>query len=321
MSTFLTLLKREYWENRGGFLWAPIIVISLFTVFTLIGMIAGKVHLGNLPVEMRSLPLDQMIAKLSPEQLQKAMIGWRHALAGFGLIVQMVLGVVLFFYLLSSLHDDRKDRSILFWKSMPVSDFSTLLSKYVSAALVAPLFAWVGVIVLQLIMLVMFSIFFLSNGVQKYTLLWTEADLIGMWIRMFVGIPLNALWALPAYGWLMMVSSWSRSRPFLWAVFAPIGVGLVLTWIDVLSNLQIPQSWYWINMFGRAILGVVPWMFGDGANAIGFNFSSDRGPYDLYSWEAMGSLLGSAHLWIGVVAGLAMLGVAFYFRRYREIAD
>lgn len=321
MKSFMTLMKREYWENRGGFLWAPVIVIVLFTLFTAVGLIAGKVHIGNLPVEVRNLPLDQMIAKLTPDQLAKAMTGWRHALAGFGLMVQLVLGVVLFFYLLGSLHDDRKDRSILFWKSMPVSDFSTLLSKYLSAAVVAPVIAWIGVVVLQLLMLLMFTAFFLSYGVKQYTMLWTESDILGMWFRMFAGIPVNALWALPAYGWLMMVSSWSRSRPFLWAVFAPVGVGVMLTWIDVLSNLQIPESWYWVNMFGRAILGVVPWMYGDGDNSIGFNFDSTHGPYDLYSWQAMGNVLGSADLWLGALAGIAMLGVAFYFRRYREIAD
>jgi len=321
MKTFLTLMKREYWENRGGFVWAPTIVVGLFGLFFFMGLIAAAIHLSNAPAQLRDLPLDRFIGNLRPDQIATAGNTLRHILGAFGLCIQIVLGVVLFFYLLGSLHDDRKDRSILFWKSMPVSDFSTLLSKYLSAAIVAPVFSWLAVIVLHLMLLIMVSLFLLMNGVTKFGFLWTEADLPGMWLRMFVGIPVNALWALPAFGWLMMVSSWSRALPFLWALFTPIVVGIMLTIIDFMSSLQIPESWFWIHMFCRGILGVVPWTFASDKSSFGFNFDGNLGPYDLYSWHAMGQALTSAELWIGAVVGLAMLGVAFYFRRYREIAD
>ena len=78
---------------------------------------------------------------------------------------------------------------------------------------------------------------------------------------LLVGIPVNAIWALPSIGWLMLVSSWARGKPFLWAVFVPVIAGILLTWFDALSTLSIPDTWYWKEVFARGLFSIFPWTF------------------------------------------------------------
>ncbi|PJA42965.1 MAG: hypothetical protein CO182_00975, partial [Lysobacterales bacterium CG_4_9_14_3_um_filter_62_6] len=134
MNAFVTLLKREFWEHRGGFLWAPLVVISVFVMITLMGLTIGEAHIGGRNMQISGMPIAQMLESASIEKQAEITQGIQIGLASMAMLVQIVLGFVLFFYLLGALFDDRKDRSILFWKSMPVSDLQTVASKVASAA-------------------------------------------------------------------------------------------------------------------------------------------------------------------------------------------
>lgn len=322
MSTFKILLKREFWENRGGFLWTPITLATVFVGVVAVMLLVARLKAGSyIRMDDLQIPVGKYPVNLGPEQVAMMAHYTHEGLSIMALMAQIPLAIVVFFYLLGSLFDDRKDRSILFWKSMPVSDLNTLLSKFVSAVVVAPTIAWAVLVVAHVAILAVFSALMISLNVDAWPALWTKTDLLGLWLRLLVGIPLNILWTLPAVGWLMMVSSWARGFPFLWAVFAPLGVGLTLTLIDLLSALQIPESYFYINVFGRAVFGVLPWSFGSGETSLGYNLSEQHMPSDIFSWANMAGVFSSVHLWVGIVAGLAMLAAAFYFRRYKEIAD
>ena len=326
MKTFVTLIKREFWENRGGFLWAPFVVVGLFIVFTFMGILAGEAQVDGKDFRVMNVPLAQMVNGLKPEQLVQAAQGINMGLSMMALIVQVVLGIVLFFYLIGALYDDRRDRSILFWKSMPVSDIETVGSKLFSAAFVAPLIAWAASIVFHLIMLVMISGWLAVHGINGFKLLLTPGiseheHPLRLWFCMLAAIPVNALWALPTYGWLLLVSSWARSKPFIWAVSVPFVSGALLSWADMLTNLRIPETWMWFHVIPRALFSVLPFSWDSGSKGIGYNFSSNHTPTDLFTFTAMGDVLTSTSLWIGAAAGIAMIAGAVYMRRYREIAD
>jgi ABC-2 type transport system permease protein len=271
-----------------------------------------------------NIPLAQMVNGMPPEAVARIAQGINVGLGTMALVVQLVLGIVLFFYLIGALFDDRKDRSILFWKSMPVSDIQTVGSKIFTAAFTAPLIAWVAAIVFHLVMLVIIGGWLALHGVNAFKLLWVtgiseQVHPIRMWLCMLIALPVNALWAMPTYGWLLMVSSWARSKPFIWSVAVPLVAGALMSWMDMLTNLRIPETWMWFHVIPRGLTSVLPFSWsGDGA---GYNFDGDRTPADLISLGSLGEVLGSANLWIGVAAGAAMIAVAVYLRRYREIAD
>jgi ABC-2 type transport system permease protein len=323
MNRFALLLKREYWEHKGGFFWAPIWTSGLFLLFTVIGMLVvtwhgsgranGDVHIG--------VPLKQLIAKIPPEEMSKLGFGLDAGLAGFWLVLQAVLFFVLFFYLIGALYDDRRDRSILFWKSLPISDTQTVLSKVVMAAFAAPLIAWAATVAMNFAFLVLLSLFVGLNGVNPMDVIWGPAEPLALWAKMLAVVPINALWALPAIGWLLLVSSFAKSKPFLWAVAVPVALGIMIAVFEVLESLRIPDSWYWQNVCGRILLSLVPgsWLWTVDDQLIrGFE---RQGPMEIFSAETFGAVLSAPSMWIGAVAGSAMIAASVWFRRQRELAD
>jgi ABC-2 type transport system permease protein len=272
---------------------------------------------------------------MSPENAIIFANGLDIGLLGLSLPIGIALTFVVFFYLLGALYDDRRDRSVLFWKSLPVSDLDTVLSKVLTATLVAPVMAIAAIIALQLAFLIMASLYAMLHGVNQLSLLWSPMHLLAMWLKLLLLIPINALWALPTVGWLLLCSSFARSKPFLWAVLLPLLVGFVVSWVNLLQQLSVPSGWYWQNVFGRVVFGTVPvvgWLSttlpsssfgltGSGNDVdIGLGMSKMDFINTLMSMDKLAGVLMSPKLWIGAVAGAAMIAAAVHFRQRRTEA-
>ena len=285
MKTFYWLVKREFWEHRGGFLWTPVIVGGVFLLLNLMGIITSRV------------------------------IGKGH---GFNLTFghnNMVLGFVVFFYCLGALYDDRRDRSLLFWKSLPISDTAAVLSKVVSATVLAPLIAIIVGTLTGIAMLLMFAIALSFHGVSVWHLL-TLSHPFRVIGNLVGSIPLYVLWALPAVGWLMLCSAWARSKPFLWAVVIPIGVGIVIGWFNLLGTIEVANGWYWRDIVGRILGSVFPGGWFSQVTGIG-----GSNPTEVLSTLGLShayTILATANLWIGVSAAAVMLAGAIWLRRWRD---
>jgi hypothetical protein len=145
--------------------------------------------------------------------------------------VLMVLGFLVFFYCLGALNDERRDRSLLFWKSLPVSDLTTVLSKLLLAVVIAPLITLGIGIVLSLVLVLAACFMLLSHGTNLFGALLSSPDFYLTPLRMIGLLPVYILWALPTVGWLLMVSSMVRSKVFLWAVGTPLVASLLLLWV------------------------------------------------------------------------------------------
>jgi ABC-2 type transport system permease protein len=328
MQTFVWLLKREYWEHRGGFFWAPLIAGGVVIAITVLSMIIAEATAARHGVKLSNMNLDAISRNMTADQISQFNAGLTVGLMGLSIPIMITLSFVVFFYLLGALYDDRRDRSALFWKSLPVSDLDTVLSKVAAAVLLAPLFAIAATIVLHLAFLVVVSVYAGLHGVNPLPLLWNPAPLLAMWIKLVLLIPLNALWALPTVGWLLFCSAFARSRPFLWAVAVPVAFGAVMGFTQLLQQFSIPSSWYWRNIVCRILFGMVPggWfgLGGTGAlkalsNGDDVNIALDR--FDvvnsLLSWNHIFGALGSPDLWIGAAAGAGLIVAAIYFRRQR----
>jgi ABC-2 type transport system permease protein len=325
MNTFVWLVKREFWEYRGGFLWAPAIIGASFLCILILVLITAELAAQQHGINVSGIPLDLLRQNLSPENAAKLHAGMDIGLLTLCLPIGIGLFFVVFFYTLGSLYNDRSDRSVLFWKSLPISDLQTVLAKLVAAAVLAPLLAMLSMIALQLGFLVMMTLFAAVNGVNAVTVLWSPLHLIRLWVLMALQLPVNALWALPTIGWLMLCSSFVRSKPFLWAVVVPIISGVAVSTVHVMQNLSLPSGWYWENVVGRLLLSLSPipraWMNEDAIRSL--RNAGDNVPEaiaGLFSLHTVGAELTSPDLLIGAVAGIAMIAGAVYFRRSRTEA-
>jgi ABC-2 type transport system permease protein len=318
MKTLPLLLKREYWEHRGGFLWTPIWIAGAILILTVLGMITAEVFRNHVQVHA-GFSLDSLRNSISAKDFADAGNGLDMMQLMFGGITCVGLFFVLFFYLLGALYDDRRDRSVLFWKSLPVSDTSTIASKALAATLLAPLIAFIVSTLAYLLFLVLVSVWTAAHGLNVLPALLASHP-FGMFWRLLLTIPLDALWALPTVGWLLFWSAFARSKPFLWAVLLPILAMFANWWIGVLGGAHISGDFHLAKALGRLLLSVVPGSWLGGANLGGSRLAlalDDNHVVGSFDPSRLYGLLATADIWIGAVAGLALLAGAIWFRRRR----
>jgi len=202
-------VRRELWENRSLYL-APLGVAVLILVASVIGAI-------HLPATMRDGSPDP--AK------QHELIEQPYVFAA--LLLMFTTFVVGVFYCVDALQGERRDRSILFWKSLPVSDLTTVLAKTSIPVIVLPLITWVITVVTQAIMLLLGSARLLGSDAGTAGL-WTHVPLLPMSGILFYHLVFgHGLWWAPLWGWLLMVSAWARRAAFLWATLPLLAIGLL----------------------------------------------------------------------------------------------
>lgn len=326
-STFKWLLKREYWENRGGFVYAPLIAGAISLVMSLIGILfgllamhraakSGSLVLDNESVSVNGLDLALLTSKLDAKNLHDLANGLDLTLLLSSLWPFIVLAFVVFFYCLGALYDDRRDRSILFWKSLPLSDAQTVLSKAISALLVAPLVAVAASIVTMFGFLLIITVVVMAHGGDAMVLVWGPASPLYIVAGHLSWIPVYLLWALPTVGWLLLCSAWARTKPFLWAVMLPLFAGIIVSTTHLMSAFDMTSGWFWKHIVGRLLLGTLPgsdvfYRYDQLANVTG---DSDKLVAAL-SPASQIQALTLPSLWIGAAVGVVFIIIAIRLRR------
>jgi ABC-2 type transport system permease protein len=328
------LLRREFWEHKGGFFWAPIWAGGISLLLTLMALVvgevaarraivAGKFHGDSLTangININGLDLGAMTSRMDAEAMRNLAGGIDISMFMSAQWPMVVLGFVVFFYCLGSLYDERKDRSVLFWKSLPVSDRDTVLSKVASAVLVAPALAVAAAIVTMFGFLVLVSGFVLLHHGNPFTLLWGPGSPLKIAASLAALIPVYAAWALPTVGWLLLCSAWSRSKPFLWAILIPVFSGIVVGWFGLMNVFNLDTGWFWRNIVARSLLSVVPgsW-YANPAMRQGLDHIEKPGDF-VHAIQIGNSwaIFGTAELWLGVLAGAVMIFAAIRLRRWRD---
>lgn len=331
---FKLLLKREFWEHKGGFLWAPIWAGGISLVLTLMALIvgevaarravaSGKMSLGG-DVNINGLDLSSITMQMDNSDLNKLAGGIDISTVMSSVWPLIVLAFVVFFYCLGSLYDERKDRSVLFWKSLPVSDRDTVLSKAASALLVAPAIA-IGVAILCMFgFLLLVSAFVLLHNGNPIELVWGPGNPLQLAGSMLAAIPVYALWALPTVGWLLLCSAWSKSKPFLWAIMLPVFAGIFISWFDIMNVFNLESGWFWQNIVARGLLSAVPGTWFDVVDINNAHITSSEAArqiesiHHLLSLKTTYSVLLTPQLWIGALAGAVMIYAAIRLRRWRD---
>jgi ABC-2 type transport system permease protein len=276
-------LKRELWENRSVWI-APLAA-------------AGFILLGFAVSLLRTPHTLKGISKLTPENL----IGIRFAPFGIsaaGLILTTV--VVGIFYCLGTLYNERRDRSILFWKSMPVSDLTALLAKITIPLVVLPIITFFVICATQAVMFGLDLAVVSSRG-GIFAQLWSTVPLLRMWELMLYLLVTLTLWHAPLYGYFLALSAWVRKGPFLWAAVPPIALSLF-------EKLAFDTDYVSSAIHDR--------FFG----SLGAAFNGDWGHKNTFHLPDPdpARFLTTPGLWVGLVLAVALFALAVWLRRRRE---
>lgn len=276
-------VRRELWENRFIYL-APLGVAA----FAVVGLV---IHGITMPSH-----LPGMLAA-DPATPGSAPVTYRVA-ATLMLLTAFITGA---FYCLEALNSERRDRSILFWKSLPVSDRTTVLAKAVLPLVILPAVTFVVIVAMQAVMLLLSAVVLLAQGGSPAAL-WREVAPLRLWPAVLYAVAAMALWHAPIYAFLLMVSGWARRTAALWAV------------LPVLALVALEK----LAMNGSSVWEVVKYrLFGwylEGFTAR----ASDHLPFHPQQALTAERLLGAPALWLGLAFAVACLAVAVRLRRHRE---
>ncbi len=273
------LVRRELWESRSLYV-APVSVAVLILFSFLFSMLDPRKWVA--------------VATGAPQQGQLAAAPYEFA----EMLLMATTLIVAVFYCLDALHGERRDRSILFWKSLPVSDLTTVLSKASIPLVILPLLTFAITVATQAIMLLIESAFFVAKGQSVGTALWNQLALSQMWMGLLYHlVTVHSLWYAPMFGWLLLVSAWARRAPILWAA------------LPLLAIAMVEQIAFHTFYFGAMLMDR---MGGEGGRIAATGGGVAMDPMTHLTPEHFLSRVG---LWIGLLITAAFLAGAVRLRR------
>lgn len=304
MRKFLTQVKREFWECRTSFIKTPMVTAGILIGLLLLGIapwhhrIAGMIERQHTSHPEISVFGSDVFSELGKHQNITTDAGYLvHGFAAVYTIFALILLLVLVFYFTDTLYSDRRDQSILFWKSMPISERDTVLGKLVAGAIGAPFFYATAALATGAAFLLIFIVYagFIWNipvpsvGAMLGTFLKCSLGLMLGWLLM-------ALWYLPIFCWLMFCSAFVRKAPFLMALGGPLA-------------LMVLEKWVLGSHHTFQILG--------GHIAAGFyNFEVVINNLSALP-DQLAATASAAQFWLGLAAGGLLLSASVWLRANR----
>jgi len=281
---FYWSVRRELWENR--WIYVGQLVIAAVCLFGFL------IHVARWLGKMRAL------STTNPVEY------WEINALPYNLVAAVMMGTLVLmsvFYSADALYGERRDRSILFWKSLPVSDLTTVLAKASIPLLILPFLTIAITIAMHLIMLLLSGIVLPASGVSLASW-WKELSIFQMWgLLLYHILAAHALWPFPAYCWLLLVSGWARRAPLLWAALPVVAIA-------GLEKIVFGTSHFAAVVGRRLIGGGAPTDFTSGGML----------PTGPMTHITPARFLGAPGLWIGFAVAAVFLTAAVRLRRYRD---
>lgn len=295
---FYWSVRRELWENRSLMI-APLAAGGI----VLLALIMRAMHLSGDIEFFSTLPADRQAPMVS------------LVYTGIAFVISLVMNITVFFYALDALQAERKDRSVLFWKSMPVSDTTTVLSKLFTALVVSAAVVIVVTLITQLAVLLLATVILMFSGTSP-GLIWGNLQLFELTITNIYAQIAMSLWYAPVVGWLLLVSAWAKRVTILWAVFTPIGVA-------VFERLAIGTSYVRDMLAYRLRDGMTTAFTPAGERSVEAIMGKGPVTNDMANPGALSSLdpvgfFTNPWLWVGLVVAAGFIAAAIWMRRYRE---
>jgi ABC-2 type transport system permease protein len=276
-------IRREIWENRSIYA-APVVCACIMLFGFLISAI-------TLPHRMRNAMAD-------PGKLHGVVAMPYDTAAGLILVTAFLVGL---FYCLDALYGERRDRSILFWKSLPVSDRTTVLAKAAIPLVVLPLFSYTLILVTQLIILIVNTIVLLGSPAQLAAL-YQNLKFFQLSVALLYAVIAIALWHAPVYCWLLLVSGWAKRATFLWAVMPFLAIG-------IFTKVAFGSASFFTFLGNRV---------GGWFNKAFLVHEKGMPHLDPLASLTPGTFLSTPGLWLGLIFAALCLATTIRMRRYRE---
>ncbi|MEO0422920.1 MAG: hypothetical protein AAF184_11320 [Pseudomonadota bacterium] len=315
MNTTLTLVRRELLEHRSiffapGILTLIILAASLFAVAK--GLSVGS-EVNYALDELRSA---------DPERVRVMLRSLLSvSLIPFAVPFNLLMSAVASFYLLDSLYGERKDRSVLFWRSLPVSDTQSVVAKLLTGLVAVGLVEMVAVIIAFALNGIILSVGLLALGENPITLLWLHAPWISGPLFLLYVVMAQAIWFAPFAAWLLLVSSAARNAPFLWALGIPAAL-MYLEWLLFRTQNLIDWIGGHVRDFGYYALNTDDdevRFSSDDFEDIFDDFGDIEAPLSLLEIPDPIALLTAPGLWIGLVIAAVFTVGAVRLRRYHDV--
>jgi ABC-2 type transport system permease protein len=279
---FYWSVRRELYEYRSIYL-APLAIGGVI----LLGFIFV---LARLPHDMRT-PIGMQMMMHNRDRIAQPF----DFAAGLIMAAAFIVSV---FYSVDALYGERRDRSILFWKSLPVSDLTTVLAKASIALLVLPVIAYAATVVVETIMLLLSSAVVAGNGLSVAEF-WNRLQLFHTMVNLLYHlVTVHMLWYAPLYAWLLLISAWAKRVPFLWAVLPPFAIG-------IFEKMAFHTAYF---------AAFMQWRVSGGREALG---NAQGNVLDPEMHLTPGPFLATPGLWIGLLFAAAFLIMAARIRRQR----
>jgi len=309
MSAFLGLIRAELLQHRSGMLFTPVAIATLIGTFFMTQLIFNTggvdITLGDLTVQLGN---DTVLDARAVER------GGAAIAATFGFIavpIFLVANIVAFFVMLSALYEERSERTILFFKSMPVSDTQSVLAKYVTAAFISPLIAIVVMWLLSVVLSVATALVFSLRGVSEVWYYLGKLPLLRLFISYCGYYTLYSLWMAPIYAYLLMISSLAPRSPFLCAIL-PIAV-IAIAEISLLNT-----STFLSEIYERMTPNKVGDVLAYSRNWTGEATERTLDGFFIRIWDFL-SVGTFPTFWAGIVVATLFLGVAIWARRRKTL--
>lgn len=296
----IALIRRELWEHRSLYV-TPAVIALLASLGTLTGQ-------ASISAFDHAIDLAIIGGTNLGENERAAMIS--ALMTGVSGLIFIGMWFLTIFYPLDALYAERKDRSILFWRSIPCTDFETVLSKLLTTVLIIPLITFAAIIVTHLIVMVIWSIWLAVQDGNPGHLIWSAAPFVDNWLATIIFLLAAVVWASPLIGWFFFVSAFAKRSPFLMA-FLPLVV------LPMLEKILIGTS-----ALGEAF----------SVRTLPYGLFKDIDPRTLFDEDSvtlnesisllklfdLGGFLASAELWLGIIVCGLFTTAAIYVRRYRD---
>ena len=288
------MIVREIQEHKVAFVYAPFFV-SFILCFVIASVYFGGTSIQTDQFNFSTEYYDEEIRQAMQSVSSVSRIDIvRTGLLVLGFPILLTVGFGLLAYSLSTFADERKDRSLIFWRSLPVSDLTTVLSKVFVVTLIVPLMVLPYIILLQLVAMTSASIFFATNDIVSFGWLW-GSYIITDWFRIIFSLWAQALWSLPLFLWLMLAGTFA-ARPIAGAIVPPV-ILIVLEGVIFKTNLVLEFI----------------------ENRIGFWSRSDSFPKEYQELRVVDIsdillLFSTQAFWIGILASVILVAGIVYFR-------
>ena len=302
MNALKAIIRRELQEHKWGFVYLPWIVaafMSLVIVMVYLGI--TEVNTENFKFSTEVFADSETVQGMNEATLDQRKAGIRAGLLVLGFPLVIALGFAILAYSLSTFFDERKDKSIIFWRSLPVSDSFTVLSKLSVALFVAPILVIPALLFLHLVSVTAGSIFFAVSDIVPFTWAWQAYPWLD-WLRVIFSLWMQALWSFPVIAWIMLTGAYAR-KPVVTAILPPVVIVLV-------EGVSLSSSVFYDSLIDR----LTPWSRSS-------SFPKEYETLQVAEISDVPLLLGMNEFWIGIGLGAIFVFLTIYFRSKSDYAS